>query len=114
MAAWKGSGLTAGAEYFSADDFTAVTTPASDKADGWSVFGSYDFSPAYAVFARYDKAKTRKDLDPSLTDTYYNAGVAWRSSPAVTWALAYKSDKLADDVNELKTQEFGVWAQVKF
>jgi hypothetical protein len=114
MAAWKASGVTVGSEYFSADNFTAVISPLSDKADGWSLFGSYDFSPTYSFFARYDRAKTSKDLDPSLTDTYYNAGLAWRSSPAVTWALAYKSDKLADDANQLKTREFGVWAQVKF
>lgn len=114
MAAWKASGLTVGGEYFSADDYTTVASSASDKADGWSMFGSYDFSPEYSLFARYDRAKTSKDLDPSLTDTYYHAGFAWRSSPGVTWALAYKSDKLADTANELKTQEFGVWAQVKF
>jgi hypothetical protein len=113
-AAWKASGLTLGAEYFSADNFANVTNPASDKADGWSTFGSYDFMPAYSAFVRYDRAKTSKYLDPSLTDTYYNAGVAWRSSPNATWALAYKSDKLADHINELKTQEIGVWAQVKF
>ena len=113
LVAWKAAGLTVGGEYFSADNFTAVTSAASDKADGYSLFGSYDLTPVYSVFARYDRAKTSKDLDPSLTDTYYNAGLAWRNG-GVTWALAYKADKLADDVTELKTREFGVWAQVKF
>lgn len=114
LVAWKASGLTVGGEYFSADNFTTVTSAATDKADGYSLFGSYDLPQGYSVFARYDRAKTSKDLDPSLEDTYYNAGVAWKSSPNIIWALAYKSDKLADNVTETKTREFGVWAQVKF
>lgn len=114
FAAWKASGLTLGAEYFSASDFTAVSTTASDKADGWTLFGSYDLPAGYSLFGRYDRARPSKDQDASLADTYFNAGVAWRSSPNVTWALAYKSDKLADDVNETKSRELGVWAQVKF
>jgi len=46
--------------------------------------------------------------------------VAWKSSANLTWALAYKSDKLTDDLklgnttDSLKTEEFGVWAQIKF
>lgn len=114
LVAWKASGLTVGGEYFTADDFTTVTSAASDKASGYSLFGSYDLPQGYSVFARYDRAKTSKDLDPSLEDTYYNAGVAWRQSPNIIWALACKSDKLADNASELKTREFGVWAQVKF
>ena len=114
MLAWKASGLTVGGEYFSADNFTTVTSAAADKASGYSLFGSYDLPQGYSVFGRYDRAKTSKDLDPSLEDTYYNAGVAWKQSPNIIWALAYKSDKLADNVTELKTREFGVWAQVKF
>lgn len=114
LVAWKASGLTVGGEYFNASDFTTVTSAASDKASGYSLFGSYDLPQGYAVFARYDRAKTSQDLDPALKDTYYNAGVSWKSSPTVIWALAYKSDKTADDVTGLKTREFGVWAQVKF
>ena len=114
MAAWKASGLTLGAEYFRADNFANITNPASDRADGWSLFSSYDIDPVWSVFGRYDQAKTSKYLDPSLQDKYFNGGVAWKSSANITWALAYKSDKLADDVNQTKTDEFGVWAQVKF
>ena len=114
MAAWKAAGLTLGGEYFSADNFANIANPASDKADGWNVFGSYDLTPAWSLFGRYDHAKTSRYLDPSLADTYLNAGVAWRYTPNLTWALAYKSDKAADNTNELKTEEFGVWAQVRF
>lgn len=114
LVAWKALGLTLGGESFNAVDFTTVTSAASDKASGYSLFGSYDFPQGYSVFARYDRAKTSKDLDPSLEDTYYNTGISWKSGPGITWALAYKADKYADKVNELKTREFGVWAQVKF
>ena len=114
MAAWKASGLTLGAEYFVADNFANITNPASDQADGWSLFTSYDIDTTWSVFGRYDQARTSKYLDPSLQDTYFNTGVAWKSSPNITWALAYKSDRLADDINRAKSEEFGVWAQVKF
>jgi len=117
LVAWKADGLTLGAEYFTADDFTkaAVSTPVSDKADGYSLFGSYDFrDTAYSVFARYDHAKPSKDVTPAATDKYFNTGFAWRSSPAISWALAYKQDKLDNGPAEAKITEFGIWAQVKF
>jgi len=117
LAAWKAHGLTLGAEYFTADNFTkaAVTTPVTDKADGYSLFGSYDIADTdYSVFGRYDHAKPSKDVAPNLSDKYFNAGFAWRSSPAITWAVAYKLDKLDNGPAETKTEEFGVWAQVKF
>ena len=117
LAVWKADGLTAGVEYFTADDFSkaAVTTTATDKADGYSLFGSYDLgSTGYSVFARYDSAKPSKDLAPSEQDKYYNAGFAWKSNSNMTWAVAYKHDKLDNGAAETKTDEVGVWAQVKF
>ena len=117
LGVWKAKGLTAGVEYFSADNFskTAVTTAATDKADGYSLFGSYDFpGTAYSVFARYDGAKPSKDLAPDQRDKYWNLGVAWKTTANLTWALAYKHEKLSDTGSETKTDEFGIWGQVKF
>lgn len=122
--AWKASGLTVGLEWFDADKWNDVRTAAgspTNKSSGTSLFGSFDFPGTdFSVFARYDDVKPTKDTDSSQEDKYYNAGVAWRSSANLTWALAYKNDKVTDDLklnnttDSLKTQEIGVWAQVKF
>jgi len=122
--AWKASGLTVGLEWFDADKWNNVLTPAgmpTTKSSGTSLFGSYDFpDTAFSVFARYDDVKPTQDTDASQEDKYYNAGVAWRYSPQITWALAYKDDKVTDNLklnnstDSLKTGEFGIWAQVKF
>jgi hypothetical protein len=122
LVAWKNSGLTVGLEWFSADKWNDVTnTGTTTKSDGTSFFASYDFpSTPYSVFGRYDDVKPTKDTDSSQEDKYYNVGFAWKTSPSLTWAVAYKSDKVTDNLklgnttDDLKTQEFGIWAQVKY
>ena len=124
LAAWKADGLTVGVEWFSADKWNDVLTPngtATTKSDGTSLFASYDLPGSdYSVFGRYDDVKPLKDTDSSQKDQYYNVGVAWKSSKNLTWAVAYKSDKVTDNLkllnssDTLKTEEYGVWAQVKF
>ena len=117
LGVWKADGLTAGVEYFRADNFskTLVIGPAEDKADGWSLFGSYDFPGTdYSVFARYDSAKPSKDLAPAEKDKYWNLGLACKTSANLTWAVAYKHEKLSNTGSETKSDELGVWGQVKF
>lgn len=124
LVAWKANGLTLGGEWFSADKWNDVLTPstsATNKSGGLSLFGSYDFPGIpYSVFARHDEVKPAKDTYPSQKDEYYNLGVAWKYDANLTWALAYKCDKITDnlgyqlDSDQLKTQEIGIWAQVKF
>lgn len=118
LVAWKANGLTAGLEYFTADDFGSklIFTNTEDKADGYSLFASYDFPGSdWSVFGRYDNVKPHKDTNNSLEDKYYNAGVAVKSNKNITWAFAYKSEKLTDNaLTDVKADEFGVWAQIKF
>ena len=122
LVAWKNSGLTVGLEWFSADKWNDVQNAGTTtKSDGTSVFASYDFpSTPYSVFARFDNEKPLKDTDSSQKDQYFNAGFAWKSNANITWALAYKSDKVTDNLklknttDDLKTQEFGIWAQIKY
>ena len=122
LVAWKASGLTAGVEYFSADKWNDVqNTGTTTKSDGYSVFASYDIpSTDYSVFGRYDDVKPTKDTFSTQEDKYYNAGFAWKTGKNITWALAYKSDKVTDNLklgntsDDLKTQEFGLWAQIKY
>lgn len=111
---YKISNFHVGMEYFSADNWNNVTKAGTDKADGYSLYGDYTFAPGMAVFARYDSAKPNKDSNPALKDTYYNAGVSFQANKQITWAVAYKSDKLADNTNEIKDNEIGVWAQIAF
>ncbi|MGH8113640.1 MAG: porin [Rhodanobacteraceae bacterium] len=114
LVAYNANGLRLGAEYFKADNWNNVATPLTDSANGYSLWGSYDFGPA-SIFARYDNANSSKQLDPSLKDTYYNAGVSFPLTKGVDLALAYKHESLRDDRSvNLKTNEVGAWAQVKF
>lgn len=114
LANYKVSAFHVGVEYFSADNWNNVTSAATDKADGYSLFGDYSITPDVAVFARYDSARPSKDINSTLKDTYYNFGVSFKSNEQITWAVAYKSEKLADNTNEIKTSELGVWAQIAF
>ena len=115
LANYQVSRFHVGMEYFSASNWNNVTTTQTDKADGYSLFGDYTFMPNTAFFVRYDSAKLSKTLDPSLKDTYYNAGVSFQTTKGVTWAVAYKHEKLADNATiNKKNDEIGVWAQVAF
>ena len=114
MAAWNRDGLRLGAEWFKADNWKNLTTPATDTASGWSLWGSYDFSRA-SVFARYDRVNPSKTLDPSLKDTYWNTGVAFPVTKGVKVAVAYKDERLRNGGNvDVKTREVGAWGEVKW
>jgi hypothetical protein len=126
-------GLHLGGEYFSANDWANVTTAASDKADGYSLWASYDFTKTWSVFARADSAKTKKTSAPDLKDEYFNLGVAAHPRKNVDLALVYKDEKVSGVggtaatgfvntsngnigglVSGGKYQEIGLWAQIKF
>ncbi|HEX6858595.1 MAG TPA: porin [Caulobacteraceae bacterium] len=92
LAAYKTDTFRIGAEYFIADNWTRVTSTTGDKADGWSVFGSYNFMPNMSAFARYDSVNPSKDINSALDDQYYNIGVSWTPVKIVDFALVYKHD----------------------
>ncbi len=114
-----------GAEYFTAKDWGQVLSTDSDKADGYSVWGAYNFNSKVSVFARGDSSKPKKDLSPGLKDTYFNLGVAYRPVKNVDLAVVYKHDKVENGTlstsngsiggaSEGKYDEVGFWAQVSF
>jgi hypothetical protein len=108
-----------GAEYFSADYWNTITSAtAKDKADGFSVFASYQFTPTVAGFARYDDTTTNGNknvVTPDGKDTYYNAGVAFKPRKGVDVAVAYKHDeKKLGGAKTADSDEIGAWAQVSF
>jgi hypothetical protein len=126
LVAYVQKSFRVGAEYFTADDWNNVTTPASDKADGFSVWGSFNFNDKWSVFARGDSAKTSKDQSPDLKDEYFNAGVAAHPRKNVDVALVYKHEKVDGGgtintsngnfggLDHGKYDEVGIWTQVAF
>lgn len=94
LAAYLDPKFRLGVEYFAANDWTAVTTALSDKADGYSLFGSFNFTPQVSAFGRYDYVKPFKDTHPSEKDGYFNVGVNWEPVKIVDLALVYKHDKV--------------------
>ncbi len=122
MIAYADKTVRVGAEYFTAKDWNNVLTPVSDKADGYSVWGSVGVAEGVALFARYDYAKLSKDLDHKAKDTYYNAGVEFDITKGFKLAAVYKHEKgersvstpIPPHVQNVKTDEFGVFGEVKF
>jgi hypothetical protein len=103
-----------GAEYFQASNWTPAANLVKDKADGYSVWGSWGFNDKFSLFGRYDHAKPSKDIDPTLRDRYYNLGVQWDVRKGLKVAAVYKNEDLRDMSNDTKTEEFGVFGEVSF
>jgi hypothetical protein len=104
-----------GAEYFQAENWGNVLKVASDKADGYSVWGNVAVGDkGVNLFARYDQADLSKDIDPSLQDTYYNIGVEFPVTKGFRLAAVYKDTRRESSSSETRTKELGVWGEVSF
>lgn len=122
LVAYASKAFRLGGEYFTAKNWNNVTSLATDKADGYSFWGSVNVADNISLFARYDNAKLSKDLDTSAKDTYYNAGVQYQVSKGFQLALVYKHEKGDKSVNtpipphvqNVKTDEVGIFGQVAF
>ena len=114
LLAYHNSRFRIGGEYFNARNWNNINTIATDRADGYSVYGNINLHRGMAVFARYDKTNLSKTIDPSLQDTYYNAGVSQVLTKGLILALVYKHDNRQSNTSQLKSDEIGVWGQVKF
>jgi hypothetical protein len=96
LAAYTTKKYRFGVEYFAAKDWNNVTTAGSDKSDGYSLFGSFNFTPQIAVFGRYDWLKPKKDTNDKNKDNYFNVGISYEPTKIVDFALLYKRDKVDD------------------
>lgn len=143
LAGYVGNGLRVGVEYFATNDWTNGITGSSDvpeltssgksnpsdKANGESVFASYDFTPMWGVFGRYDNAKLSKNLASGLEDKYFDVGLEAHPIKSVDVALVYKHEKMegglatasysttngsAFSEADGKYDEVGIWTQVSF
>jgi len=95
LIAYTGGPIRAGLEYFSATNWTAVTSRTSgDKADGYSVFGSYQLAPTWSVFGRYDYVKPNKTTASDKKDNYFNIGIDYQPVKIVDFSLVYKRDNV--------------------
>jgi hypothetical protein len=93
LAAYTDKRIRAGIEYFAASNWNNVNTAAHDKSDGWSLFGSFAFTPQFVAFGRYDWVKPSKDINPALKDHYFNLGLDYKPIPPLDFALVYKRDR---------------------
>ena len=94
LAAYTTKQFRIGGEYFSTENWTSVTTAAKDSSDGYSVFGSYNFTDEISAFGRYDWVKPNKDTAPSKKDGYFNFGLNYEPTKIVDFALVYKRDQV--------------------
>lgn len=125
LAAYTGKRARVGIEYFTAKNWSNVTSATSDKSDGWSAFGSFNVTPKLALFGRYDWVDPNKRTDPAAKEHYYNIGVDYLVAKNIDVAAVYKRDR-ADDiliptsngtiggVNYGTYDEFGIFTQLKF
>ena len=122
MVAYASDAFRLGAEYFTARNWNNVLTMATDKADGYSLWGSVAVADGVNLFARYDNAKLSKNLDRANKDVYYNAGVEFQVTKGFKLAGVWKhgkADKSVDTpvpphVQNVKTNEIGVFGEVRF
>jgi hypothetical protein len=117
MAAYASGNTRFGVEYFQAKNWTTVLSAESDKASGWSAWGSVGLGQGgITLFARYDQADPSRTLDPTLQDTYYNVGVEFPVVQGVQLSTVYKHTDRNNDSRtvDVETDEFGVWGEFRF
>jgi len=92
----------------------------TDKANAYSVWAAFNFSPKASVFARYDDQKINpNDTTASTrenTNKYFNVGVSYQPRKNIDLAFVYKNTKTDTNfgTSESKRDEFGAFSQVKF
>ncbi len=94
-----------GGEYVYVKDYTGVTTakPVKPTGDGYSVFGSFNFTEQVSVFGRYDWLNPEQDVlattnknNSATKDEYFNVGLSYSPVKSVDLSLVYKRDSVSD------------------
>ena len=117
LAAYMSGNTRVGVEYFQAKNWNNVLTAASDKASGYSLWGSVGLTDSgITLFGRYDNTDLSKTLDPSLQDTYYNIGVEFPVTKGVKLAAVFKHTDQENDAKskDVETNEIGLWGEFRF
>jgi len=90
--------IRAGIEYFEANNWKVTTKVTPDKAEGWSVFGSYIFYPQWSVFGRYDWLQPSEDLDAPERYEYADIGINYEPVKNLDFALVYKHEDIQNAI----------------
>ncbi len=116
LAAYSSGNTRFGVEYFQAKNWQNVLTAVSDKADGYSMWGSMGLTDGgITLFGRYDNADLSKTLNPNLRESYFNLGVEFPIVKGVKLATVYKQTHRKNDTNiNLENREIGVWGEFRF
>ena len=80
---------------------TTKTTP--DESNGWSAFGSFNFTPQWAVFGRYDALNPSEKLAPTQRYDLYNLGISYEPVKTVDLALVYKHEDIRSSFSTMPT-----------
>ena len=122
-----------GAEWFDAKNAltsgSLITGAKPDEEEGYSLTGTVNLWPKWALFARYDGVDPSRHIDPAERYTYYNFGINYEPVKVVDLALVYKHEDvthalaggytdaattLAPAGGSGKFDEFGLYTQFKF
>ena len=98
LAAYTNTRWRAGIEYFDATDWKVTTKVTPDEATGWSGFGSFNFTPQWAIFGRYDAMDPSKKLDAPERYEFYDIGVSYEPVKTVDVALVYKHEDIRNAI----------------
>jgi hypothetical protein len=105
LVAYADDRIRLGAEYVYVKDYTGVTTakPPKPTGDGYSLFGSFHFTPEVSIFGRYDWVNPEQDAlatanktNSASRDQYFNVGLAYSPLKAIDIALVYKRESVTD------------------
>jgi hypothetical protein len=94
LLAYTNSKVRLGVEYFDASDWKVVPKITPDKSEGFSAFGSYNFTPQWSVFGRYDGLSPSQKLASAERYTYYNIGVGYEPVKTIDLGLVYKHEDI--------------------
>ena len=94
LIAFKNTQFTLGLEYFNENNWNQVTSTSADKGDGYSAFGSFNLTPQFSVFGRYDTEKPSQTLHSAEKLNYFNIGVNYEPVKVIDLALVYKHDEI--------------------
>lgn len=110
------NGSFAGTGFPFAANKALIRTPGnqSDRADGYSLWASYEVMRPVTAFARFDRVRPSRNVDPALTDTYFDVGVQYEVRKGIVAALVYKHDRMRGSVDTLINDEIGLFSEISF
>jgi outer membrane murein-binding lipoprotein Lpp len=130
LLAYVGPFFRIGGEYMYAKywkDVTQANQAKTNSSETYGVWGSVNFLPKWALFARYDWVKPQRNTAPGFTDNYYNIGISYSPYKQLDVAMVYKHENSYNGVFSSSNgavgvagaysgryDEVGLWTAYKF